>query len=192
MNAQFRALLVCFAVGIGVMPIFAAQKTGDVQFDVVRDIGLFAAKQQAEFCLSMKNPALKRGQEMTLIWAPVEDHLFKPEIRYGRIVEKLSEPCDPVNHSQGDASYRLDAGKLERGRIYFAIVGWQNKMTIERSNVRGIVGSSELSFRSCTSMEGIHFTIWRGEALTGKRLWHDYYYLGYDTEPTCKDEDFKD
>lgn len=192
MNAQFRALLVCFAVGIGVMPIFAAQKTGDVQFDVVRDIGLFAAKPQAEFCLSIKNPALKRGQEMTLIWAPVEDHLFKPEIRYGRIVEKLSETCDPVNQNKDDAVYRVDAGKLDRGRVYFAIVGRQNQLTISRGKVRGIVGVVEMSFRSCTSMEGIHFTIWRGEASPGKRLWHDYYYLGYDTEPTCKEADFKD
>lgn len=192
MNAQLRAMLVCFAVGMGVVPIFAAQKTVDVQFDVVRNIGLLAAKQQAEFCLSIKNPALKRGQEITLIWVPVEDHLFKPEIRYGRIVEKLSEPCDPVNQNQDDATYRVDAGKLERGRVYFAIVGRQNQLTISGGKVRGIVGAVEMSFRSCTSMEGIHFTIWRGEALTGKRLWHDEYYLGYDVEPNCKDEDFKD
>ena len=192
MITRMRSALFCLAIGFGTAPGLAAQRGVDVQFDVDRDVGLIAADRQAEFCLLIKNPALKRGQEITLVWVPVEDHLFKPEIRYGRIVEKLSEPCDPVNQLQDDPTYRVDAGKLERGRVYFAIVGRQNQLTIARGKVRGIVGPIELSFRSCTSMEGMHFTIWRGEPLTGKRLWHDYYYLGYDTEPTCKDVDFKD
>ena len=192
MNAQLRAMMLYLAVSFGASSGFAAQTGSTAQFDIDHNIGLFVAKQQEEFCLSIKNPALNRGQEITLIWVPVEDHLFKPEIRYGRIVEKLSEPCDPVNQNKDDATYRVDAGKLDRGRVYFAIVGRQNQLTISGGKVRGIVGAVEMSFRSCTSMEGIHFTIWRGEALTGKRLWHDDYYLGYDTEPTCNDRDFKD
>ena len=114
--------MLCFAVNFSASSGFAAQNRTSAPSDVIRDIGLFAAKPQAEFCLSIKNPALKRGQEMTLIWAPVEDPLFKPEIRYGRVVEKLSEPCDSFNRSEGDAFYRLDAGKLEPGRIFFAVL----------------------------------------------------------------------
>lgn len=192
MNAQLRAMILSLAVSFAASAGFAAQIGSSAPFDVIRDVGLFAAKPQTEFCLSIKNPALKRGQEMTLIWAPVEDPLFKPEIRYGRVIEKLSEPCDSFNRAEGDATYRLDAGKLEPGRIYFAIIGRRNQFKISRGNVRGIVNSNELSFRSCTSMEGIHFSIWRGEPLMGKRLWHEYHYLGYDTEPTCKEADFKD
>jgi len=41
------------------------------------------------------------------------------------------------------------------------------------------------SFRVCPSMEGLHYTIWSGPPLTGTRLWHDYWYLGYDVDPTC-------
>jgi len=40
-------------------------------------------------------------------------------------------------------------------------------------------------FRSCTSMEGVHFTIWSDAALTGTRKWHRYHYLGYDVAPSC-------
>ena len=40
-------------------------------------------------------------------------------------------------------------------------------------------------FRSCTSSEGVHFTIWTDAPLTGTRRWHRYYYLGYDVDPTC-------
>lgn len=45
-------------------------------------------------------------------------------------------------------------------------------------------GIKEL-FRSCASFEGIHLTIWSSQAITGIRRWHQYYYLGYDLEPTC-------
>ena len=192
MTAQLRAMILSLVVSLAASSGFAAETGSGAPFDVIRDIGLFAAKPQAEFCLSIKNPALRRGQEITLIWAPIGDLLFKPEIRYGRVVEKLSEPCDSFNRGDGDAAYRLEAGELEPLRIYFAIVGRHNQFTISPGGVRGIVGSNELSFRSCTSMEGIHFSIWRSEALAGIKIWHEYYYLGYDTEPTCKEAEFKD
>jgi hypothetical protein len=40
-------------------------------------------------------------------------------------------------------------------------------------------------FRSCTSAEGIHFTIWSGKPLSGTLRWHRYFHLGYDVVPTC-------
>jgi hypothetical protein len=42
------------------------------------------------------------------------------------------------------------------------------------------------SYRSCTSAEGVHLSVWAGQ----RRLWHYYYYVGYDLEPTCTDADF--
>jgi hypothetical protein len=43
--------------------------------------------------------------------------------------------------------------------------------------------------RSCTSREGVHLTVWAGTPLKSQRLWHQYYYLGYDVEPSCDDRD---
>jgi hypothetical protein len=40
-------------------------------------------------------------------------------------------------------------------------------------------------FRSCTSAEGIHLTIWSGRPLSGTLRWHRYFHLGYDVTPTC-------
>ena len=141
MNAQWRAMILSLVVSLAASSGFAAETGSGAPFDVIRDIGLFAAKPQAEFCLSIKNPALRRGQEITLIWAPIGDLLFKPEIRYGRVVEKLSEPCDSFNHGEGDATYRVEAGKLEPGRIYFAIVGRHNQFMISRGNVHSVRSS---------------------------------------------------
>ena len=46
--------------------------------------------------------------------------------------------------------------------------------------------------RSCTSHEGLHLTVWAGTPLKSDRLWHEYYYLGYDVEPSCTDRDVRD
>ncbi|MEN8374789.1 MAG: hypothetical protein ABFS34_05015 [Gemmatimonadota bacterium] len=45
-------------------------------------------------------------------------------------------------------------------------------------------------FRACTSREGIHLTLWSGRPLVGERLWHSYFFLGYDVHPTCEEADF--
>lgn len=47
------------------------------------------------------------------------------------------------------------------------------------------------TFRHCTSHEGVHLTIWSGQPLTGSRRWHAYFYLGYETEPSCVERDFE-
>lgn len=47
-------------------------------------------------------------------------------------------------------------------------------------------------FRKCNSSEGGHFTIWTGKPLKGKRIWHSYYYVDYDTVPTCQKKDWEE
>ena len=44
-------------------------------------------------------------------------------------------------------------------------------------------------FSQCTSKEGIHLNIWPGLPLRGKSLWHAYYHLGFDVEPSCTDKE---
>ncbi|OGR10171.1 MAG: hypothetical protein A2341_06045 [Deltaproteobacteria bacterium RIFOXYB12_FULL_58_9] len=47
-------------------------------------------------------------------------------------------------------------------------------------------------FASCATGEGLHLTVWSGPVAASKRLWHSYYYLGYDTEPTCSEAEWTD
>jgi len=82
MSDRTAALVLSFAIILGATRGFAAQtKTAD-QFDFSRNLGLFAANDKGRFCLSIKNGELKPGQEITLIWVPVEGASAKPEIRY--------------------------------------------------------------------------------------------------------------
>ncbi|MCI0689673.1 MAG: hypothetical protein L0Y54_20920 [Sporichthyaceae bacterium] len=49
----------------------------------------------------------------------------------------------------------------------------------------------EGQFRACTSSEGLHLTAWSGTPLQSTRIWHRYYYLGYDVEPSCVEADYQ-
>ena len=46
-------------------------------------------------------------------------------------------------------------------------------------------------FYQCTSREGLHLIVRSGDRLSGQTRWRAYYYLGYDVEPTCREEDFR-
>jgi hypothetical protein len=161
--------------------------------DFAGDIGLVSSTKSGQFCLSIKNGNLKPGQELTLLWIPIADRRQMPEIQSTTVLKLLTNPCDPINSVEGDAAYLVNAGKLDTDKIYTAVVG-------KRTNFRIIPGEgevkidspAEVTIRSCSSMEGLHFTGWTGGALKGKKVWHRYFYLGYDVEPTCQDPAFKD
>jgi len=166
-------------------------KQGWIDFD--QDIGLFAASHEQQFCLSIKNGKLKPGQELTLIWLPIADIRQTAEIRSATVRKVLAIQCDSINSVQSDAAYDLNAGKLESAKIYIAIVGKHATLQRVRGTVEGKLDSrGNVTFRACSSIEGLHVSVWTGSVINGKKIWHRYYYLGYDVEPTCKDADFKD
>src|SRR5262245_566274 len=190
MNRKIVALLSSFALSLEVAQGYAAQTSNVERLDFSRDIGLLAANRQGRFCLSIKTQALPSGQDMTLIWVSAEP--ASPEISFRKIRARLTEPCDPVNRDGNDATYELDADKLDSGRVYFAIVGHRNDLKILRNEVSGRSNHDETIFRSCTSMEGLHFFVWARNGLKARKVWHRYYYLGYDVEPSCNEADFSD
>jgi len=164
---------------------------GLIDFD--HDIGLVGASHEQQFCLSIKNGKLKSGQMLTLVWIPISDVKETAEIRSANVRKLLTGSCDAVNSVGGDAAYDLDALNLDTGKIYIAIVGSHADLRILHGVVEGKLDSrNSVSFRACSGMEGLHFSVWTGGALKEKPVWHRYYYLGYDVEPTCKDTDFEE
>jgi hypothetical protein len=161
--------------------------------DSARDIGLVAGTQSGQFCLSIANANLKPGQDLTLVWLSIAEEEQVPALRTATVRKLLTNPCDPINSDQGDAAYIVDGGKLDTGKIYIALVvnPANFRITPGRGEVK-IGFTSDVTFRSCSSMEGLHFTAWSGGSRHEKKIWHRYFYLGYDVEPTCKDPNFKD
>ena len=93
---------------------------GLIAFD--HDIGVVAAFHEEHFCLSIKNGKLKPGQALTLVWLPISDIRQTAEIRSATVRKLLTGSCDAVNSVGGAAAYDLDAGKLDTGKIYIAVV----------------------------------------------------------------------
>ncbi len=190
MITRIAALGLLWALGMS--PGYAAQPRQDAIIDWRRDIGVFAANSHGKFCLSIANGALKLGQEIVLIWVPVEGERHKPEVRRGKIAAKLAAPCDQANQLVGESSYQLEAGKLDKARIYFALAGRVDGMRVAGAEVKTRFANRDLVFRSCTSTEGFHFSIWSGTKLKEQEIWRRYFYLGYDVEPTCAERDFEE
>ncbi len=44
-----------------------------------------------------------------------------------------------------------------------------------------------MTFKECATSESLHLTAW----VKGRRVWHGYYYLGYDVAPDCQPEEVK-
>jgi hypothetical protein len=177
---------------LGLSQGFAAQPARLAAIDISRDLGLFAANSPGNFCLLIKHGELKPGREITLIWVPVEGEPDKPEIRRGKIIAKLPASCDATNAQADESAYRVEAGKLESGRIYIAIAAPPNNVRITGGELSARFGNRELIFRLCTSTEGLHFSAWSGIRPKQEPVWQRYFYLGYDVEPTCVERDVKE
>jgi TonB family protein len=122
-------------------------------------------------CLSIA-AILSRGADVRLV-NPLA------EFKEGRAtVVAPDSACEP--NQPGDSTYRLSIAEqfLREGEAAIAIAG-AARATLPIS-----------AFRACATHEGIHFTQWRDAPLEGSFLWHRYYYLGYDLEPTCTNQDY--
>jgi hypothetical protein len=190
MITRVAALALLWAVDLS--QGIAAQPRQDATIDWSQHIGLFAANSHGKFCLSIANGALTLGQEFVLIWVPVEGERREPEIRRGKITAKLAAPCDETNRQVTDSVYQLDASKLDIDRIYFALIGRAIGLRVAGAEVKTRFANRDLVFRSCTSTEGFHFSIWSGTQLKEQEIWRRYFYLGYDVEPTCAERDFEE
>lgn len=82
---------------------------------------------------------------------------------------------------------RLDAADVQRPFVGIAVIGDGVSLVKRGTELAGDLdrdGRDEF-FRTCTSAEGVHATVWSGAALSGTRRWHRYHALGYDVEANC-------
>ena len=158
-------------------------------FNYNMQIGVAEIGATGDGCLSISNPTLRENQLIILV------SLGKPQkVVEKRIVKKLEASCSINTESPPDACfYAFPVGK-EHLEPAIAVVSGTADFKVVKGKVRADLngdGTPE-SFRSCTSNEGLHLTVWAGEALKSKRLWHEYYYVGYDVVPSCKPADYNE
>jgi hypothetical protein len=112
-----------------------------------------------------------------------------------RITGKLKSSCAALREATVQGTlYGLNfrSGLLEPGEFAIALPeSW--KVSVRNGKVIGSQNGQDaiLRFRACATAEGLHLTVWENQPLVGRRLWHQYVYLGYDLEPTCKAVDYE-
>jgi hypothetical protein len=133
-------------------------------------------------CVSRQGALFKPGEDVRLVDPSMQKW-------WPAVVEPAVEPCEP---STSDVPMRAVRVSVTGDQpVPFVGVAIQVPRTSTFQVINGLVvadldgdGQREF-FRSCTSVEGVHLTVWSGAPLTGQRRWHAYHYVGYDMVPSC-------
>jgi hypothetical protein len=189
-----KNLLIAIALTVTFVPALAAQ-TGRFNFET--RLGVFDRVRQKGICLAIANSTLANGANVTLV-SPQRPQATAR----ARITQRTNTTCSPSPAtSDGLSFYLVKLVKSDRGFVRndeplspgIAIVGAPLKFTPKAGTVSmDVDGDGRRDyFRTCTSNEGVHLTVWTGLPLKGKLRWRSAYYLGYDVVPTCKEGDYK-
>jgi hypothetical protein len=193
-----RAMKILAVLIVVIMSVFLAY-TQQSNFDYHSRIGIVERKEDKIYCISIPNNDVAKDETVNLIFTRKPQSTTKAVV-----VEKLSASCSRTYRSEGGFSFyslklgdevvtRLTKTEDMRG-VGIAIIGLSKPIIIKKGTASVDIdgdGSKEY-FRQCAGIEGIQFSVWKGIPLKGKRVWSQYFYLGYDVEPNCKDKDFKD
>jgi hypothetical protein len=176
---------------IGLLPLAAAvaPASGQAGFDFASHVGLAAVTADGAACLAMPASALAPGSAVVLV-----DDRDAGALLHAVVERVRDAPCGG-DVEGGVTAYdaRVRGDGLPPFAVLIAVAVRGAALAEGPGGVSGDLdgdGTRE-TFRSCTSAEGLHFTIWSGAPLTGRRRWHRYYYLGYDVEPSCTPAEYE-
>lgn len=142
-------------------------------------------------CLAIANPDVVAGTAAVLVLTG------EPQtVRHARIGKRTNAPEDcqalmpgraASNAKPGTFFYTLEADALDSTDMGFGIVAPSATAQVVNGVVRVDLeqnGHSEV-FSSCATTEGIKFAVWTEKTYQGQPRWSGYYYLDYETQPTC-------
>lgn len=165
--------------------------------DINGKIGLADLRNTGAGCLRTKNGNLSEGQPIAVIISLDEP---PQKVISASIAKKLEQSCARRASETGDHNpgknyyYELkinDPDAIDGFDVGIAVAESSEKLLLEKGSAHiDLDGDGEPeSFRECSGNEGMLFTIWNGKPLLGKRIWGSFYYVDYDTVPTCTDKD---
>ena len=168
-------------------------------FDPEFDIGSIDSNERCTW-LTVLNETLIPGDTLQVI------RIEHPQsVVSAKVVEPVDCP-DSKNSALGDlviysatnktmSRYQIELAS-KRDELHFhlgiAIVNNSNNVTVKNGIAElEMPGKAPLRFRQCTGNESLHLAAWEGKPLVGKRVWHAYQHLLYDTVPTCQKKDYE-
>lgn len=97
-----------------------------------------------------------------------------------------------INQKKGRSFYTIDLGKPDNFAANFmavGLLGYTGELVREVDAVHVDINNDgkQETARVCQTREGVKFSVVPSDPRNPTPVWQDYYYLGYDTQPTCKD-----
>jgi hypothetical protein len=181
-----RLATVC----LGLLATACQHTAAPPAFNYAANLGL-ATQESGHNCIYITSATISPGQQVQFITASTPQTVGQAEI-----IGKAADICNSPGQDNPDLvrySFKVTQGAMQRGAPAFALANVTRPLTVKEDGVTADLdgdGQPEY-FRSCTSSEGVHLTVWKGKPLEGARKWHSYYYLGYDVTPDCTDSDTK-
>ena len=185
-NPHLKSLMPVFAL------IFASchPSSHPQALNYSADLGI-AVEKNNHSCLLIANAGLSPGHRIFFVTDATPQTFGEAEI-----LGKAGELClDSDQQNPGATAYSIKTiqGALRKGTPAFAFAKSINPMEVSEGYLKADLDNNGQAntFRTCTSSEGVHLTIWEGKPLEGKRKWHSYYYLGYDVTSNCTESEMK-
>lgn len=165
------------------IPTAAAVKAA---FDYEKSIGWIHGN-----CLAIKHANLLTGTMITVISLDGQQTtLAAPIVGPGNVEAGCPALLDDrvkQNTQNGRVFYQLSLPPADPDRLAVGILS-NSLPTLDNTQVfkTDLNGDGQTeTVASCDTSEGMKFSLWSGAVNNGKLLWSDYYYLGYDLQPTC-------
>jgi hypothetical protein len=148
-----------------------------------------AAIDGARHCLALVGDALETGAPVVLI------AIDEPQRLYRAVVVRPLRECAILNSRDTPGPYYAIGPETASGpeppNLAVAIVGHPDARVVGGQVwLRLSDAVPHAQVRRCASSEGLHLTVWSGTPLKSVRLWHAYWYLGFDVEPDCRPADY--
>lgn len=182
-------------------PIVSLTPTTKTISDINTKVGIADVTDEKIICFRIKNANLSEGESVSIITSISE---FPQKVLETTVEKKLEKSCVSHDSDTGDSNVGKDSyyslilndknSQNSEVGIGIGIIQLQKKARVQNNLARVDLnedGKAEF-FRLCASNEGLHLTIWTGKPLIGKRIWHYYYYLHYDTVADCKKKDYEE
>ena len=172
---RFRSgIIILAAVLMGSAPAKAAPRIGSVRMG-----------PDTSACVTFRAEDVRIGNRLLIV-------LFSPPRIVDGVVQRVNKgSCNRIMELPGTAyqvALRHPIG--EEGELGIAVLDATARA--EYADGEFVVytkgASSPLAFRSCASHEGIH--LWTLRA--SRETWREYWYVGFDLEPTCPDVETKE
>ena len=164
-----------------------------LRIDPARDIGIARVAPGGVGCLTLPRHGLPSGTRILLIALPAATSDGRTRLMEAEILEAAADDtrCEDEAGGSDESRYRLQLTDSAAYGPFFALHGPRDALVMTPATASIVSDSGDPAiFRVCTSMEGLHMTLWEGAPLSGRRLFHRYVPLGMDVEPSCAEADW--